>query len=218
MAILPRAVISIIVNGIEFGLVLAFLVGPVFFSILQTSLERGFPKGVLVALGVSASDILYVTICYFGLAQLLANSKFKVYMAYAGGFILVGFGLYHLLIKTRKKEKRSLGTTAERKWYSYLLKGFFINGMTPMVLFFWIGTASVATIDFGYSDGPDYTLFFAALLATVLTTDILKAYLADKLRLVVTPRLLRIMNILLGAALIFFGCRLVLLANTISFV
>lgn len=210
--------IEIIFNGIEFGMVLTFLVGPVFFTIIQTSIERGFWRGVLVACGVSFSDMLYVTICYFGLAQMLANSNLKVYMAYAGGSILIAFGLYHLLIKSRRKHQGTAGPTDEKRLYRYVLKGFLINGMSPMVLLFWIGAASVATIDFGYSAAPDYMLFFASLLITVLTTDILKAYLADRLRLIITPRSLRIMNIVLGVALIFFGCRLVLLAKTISFV
>ena len=36
---------KIILNGIQLGVVLAFLVGPVFFSIIQTSVEKGFWKG-----------------------------------------------------------------------------------------------------------------------------------------------------------------------------
>ncbi|MEJ0033034.1 MAG: LysE family transporter [Bacteroidota bacterium] len=54
------------IKGIQFGIVLAFLAGPVFFTIVQTSAERGFSKGVLVALGVSISDAFYVVVCYLG--------------------------------------------------------------------------------------------------------------------------------------------------------
>ncbi len=214
MAILPHPVISIIFNGIEFGIVLAFLVGPIFFTILQTSIERGFAKGVLVTLGVSISDVLYVIICYFGLATVMAHSNVKIYMGYGGGAILIAFGLYHLVVKS--KPKGTIGTTAERKPYQYMLKGFLINGMTPTVLLFWIGTASVATIDFGYGAAPEFAIFFASLLMTVLATDILKAYLAARLKMLVTPRLLLIMNAVLGVALIIFGCRLMWIASTLT--
>ena len=88
---------EIALNGIKFGLVLCFLVGPIFFTILQTSIERGFWTGVLVAMGVSASDVVYVVICFFGVSSFMANTSFKIYMAYAGGLILVGFGIYHSL-------------------------------------------------------------------------------------------------------------------------
>lgn len=210
--------IQIIFNGIQFGIVLTFLVGPVFFTIIQTSIERGFWRGVLVAFGVSISDILYVTICYLGFAQVMADSNLKTYMAYAGGAILIGFGSYHLLVKSRMNSLKSSASVTEKHLYRYAVKGFLINGMTPMVLFFWIGTVSYATINFGYNKAGQFALFFAFLLGTVLSTDILKAYLADKLRRLVTARSLKIMNIILGVVLIYFGLRLILEAKTIMLI
>ena len=217
MAVLPAPVIEIAFNGFQLGIVLTFLVGPVFFTIIQTSIERGFRNGVLVAFGISLSDILYVVVCYFGLARIVADSNMRMYMAYVGGAILIGFGLYHLLIKSRKTLEGVSGPVTERKFYRYILKGFLINGMTPMVLFFWIGTVSVATINFGYSSLGDFSLFFVAMLGTILGTDILKAYLAGKLRPLLRPRSLMFMNIVLGLVMIFFGARLIFLAKTISF-
>jgi threonine/homoserine/homoserine lactone efflux protein len=64
-------------------------------------------------------------------------------------------------------------------------------------------------LNFGYTRAGQFALFFVSLLATVLLTDILKAYLADKLRRLLTPQSLRITNILLGITLICFGCRLI---------
>jgi len=51
---------EIVFNGVKFGFSLAFLIGPVFFTIIQTSIERGFWNGAWVALGVSLSDAVYV--------------------------------------------------------------------------------------------------------------------------------------------------------------
>ena len=85
------------------------------------------------------------------------------------------------------------------------------------MLFFWVGTISLASIDFGYSKGSQFFIFFSALLITVLLTDIVKAYLADKLRTLVTARFLMIMNIVLGIALTILGIRLIFLAKTITF-
>ena len=87
-----------------------------------------------------------------------------------------------------------------------------------MVLFFWIGTVSYATINFGYTKTSQFTLFFAFLLATVLSTDILKAYLADKLRAIITTRTLRIMNVALGILLIYFGLRLLFDSKAVAMI
>ena len=208
---------KIILNGIQLGVVLAFLVGPVFFSIIQASVENGFWKGALVALGVSISDIIYVVVCYFGLVQFFQNPQFRTYMAYIGGGILILFGLYYLIIKSRRSLQTTAPESGERKKYRYIIKGLIINGLSPMVLIFWIGTISVASLDFGYTKGVEFFVFFAAVLMTVLATDLLKAYLADKLRRLVTPKSIMVMNIILGVVMIGFGVRLIWLSKTIGF-
>jgi threonine/homoserine/homoserine lactone efflux protein len=205
---------EIVFNGVKFGFILAFLIGPVFFTIIQTSIERGFWNGAWVALGVSLSDAVYVAICYFGLFQFLNEPKFRTHMAYAGGAILILFGLYHLFVKTRKARLEVARPTNEPNTFKYFAKGFIINGISPMVLIFWIGTLSFATIDFGYSRGVEMFIFFVSLLITVLVTDVLKAFLADRLRALITRRFLMIMNVAVGICLIIFGVRLFLMAKT----
>lgn len=200
---------EIVFNGLKLGMVLAFLIGPVFFTIIQTSVERGFRNGVLVSLGVSFSDTMYVAICYYGLVQFINDPDFRYYLAYAGGSILILFGIYHLFIKSRRKMTAPIDVASESKMYRYFIKGFIINGMSPMVLIFWIGTISIASLDFGYSKGFEFFIFFSVVLGTVLFTDILKAYLADKLRTLITHRLMVIINIVVGICLIIFGARLI---------
>lgn len=204
---------EIVLNGVKFGVVLAFLIGPVFFTIIQVSVEKGFWRGVMVALGISLSDTIYVTICYFGLIQLINDAQFRMGMAYVGGSILILFGLYHLLVKSRKKNNEEYKQDEKKPFYRYFFKGFIINGLSPSVLIFWVGTISLASIDFGYSKGSQFFVFFCSLLSTVLLTDILKAYLAGKLRTLVTARFLKIMNIILGTALAILGIRLIFLAT-----
>ena len=196
-----------VLQGIQFGIVLAFLIGPVFFTLLQTSVEKGFFYGVMVAIGVSLSDLLYVAICYLGLINLVNNPANRVYLAYGGGAILILFGAYHIFIKARSKSMFK-ATAKEKGAFRYMLKGFIINGFSPAVLFFWVGTISLVSVDFGYAEGRDFYIFFGAVLATVLLTDILKAFLSDKLRSLVTNRFMSISNIVLGIVLIVFGLRL----------
>ncbi len=202
---------KIVLNGVQFGIVLAFLIGPVFFTIIQTSVEKGFWKGALVALGVSLSDISYVVICYFGLVHLFERPTFRVYLAYVGGGILILFGLYYLVIKRSRPEVKA---TVEKKGYRYVLKGFLINGFSPMVLVFWIGTISVSSLELGYTKGFEFFLFFAAMLLTVLATDLIKAYLADRLRRIVTPKTMSTIHAILGLVLVGFGIRLILQSHS----
>lgn len=207
---------DIILKGIIYGIFLAFLIGPVFFTILQTSIERGFSCGVLVAIGVSLSDAFYITITYLGLSQIVDNPDLKIYLGYVGGAILLLFGLYYLVVKSRKLSGYNPQQVRARSPFRYIAKGFIINGLSPMVLVFWVGTLGVATTEFGYNTTGKVTLFFSAIVATVFATDVLKAKLADKLRMVLTPQFIRILNIALGVIMIIFGGRLIFYADNLS--
>lgn len=204
---------EIVLKGIFSGLVLAILVGPVFFTLLQTSIERGFKSGVYVALGIAASDSLYVALSYLGLASLFNSAEFQIYLSYVGGSIILCFGAYYLFIKSRKLVNfNNLEHVEERSPFRLMAKGFIINGFNPMVLIFWIGTISIATGQLGYTTNGKAITFLASIILTVLITDIIKAKLADKLRILLTARLIKSMNIILGLVMFALGLKL-LLAN-----
>jgi threonine/homoserine/homoserine lactone efflux protein len=94
-------------------------------------------------------------------------------------------------------------------------KGFVINGLSPMVLIFWLGTVGVATTKLGYSTPDKAIPFFAAIVSTVFVTDLLKAKLADNLRRLLTSKFIRNLNIALGVVLLIFGLRLIYSASTL---
>ncbi|SKC86554.1 Threonine/homoserine/homoserine lactone efflux protein [Ohtaekwangia koreensis] len=206
---------EIVLNGIISGIVLAFLIGPVFFTIIQTSIERGFTSGVFVAVGVSFSDALYIFVSYLGLVQFMETESFRHYLAYGGGIVLLLFGLYYLLIKSKKLVHYDPQKIEARSWWRLAAKGFIINGLSPMVLFFWIATVGVATTQLNYNTNREAFIFFSSIVGTVFITDTIKAKLADKLRLVMTPIVIRVMNIVLGIVLVIFAGRLILFPDNI---
>lgn len=204
---------EIILNGVISGVVLALLVGPVFFTILQTSIERGFGSGALVAIGVSLSDAFYITLTYLGVYRLFDNGTFREYLAYFGGIVLLTFGIYYLFVKSRKAGVIGREQMQVSNPWKLIAKGFIINGLSPMVLIFWLGTVGVATTKFGYATPQKAVPYFASIVSTVFLTDILKAKVADKLRRLLTPRFIRNLNILLGFVLLIFGGRLIYYAE-----
>jgi threonine/homoserine/homoserine lactone efflux protein len=211
--------IEIVLKGIASGILLALLIGPVFFTIIQTSIERGFRSGFFVALGVSLSDTVYIFLSYLGLSQAFNNTTFQTVLTYGGGAMLLGFGGYYLFVKSKRMMNYSLtNIPPERSPFRLAAKGFIINGLSPMVLIFWIGTVGIATSELGYTNPSDAIVFFTSIIITVFTTDVCKAKLADKLRSLITPRLVRILNIVLGIVLIIFGCRLIFYADKLVIV
>lgn len=204
---------EIVLNGVISGIVLAFLIGPVFFTIIQTSIERGFGCGTLVAVGVSLSDAFYISLTYLGVYQLFDTGSFREYLAYFGGIVLLIFGIYYVFVKGRSLTRFDPQRVQVNNPWRLVGKGFIINGLSPMVLIFWLGTVGVATTKFGYSTPHKAVPYFAAIVSTVFVTDVLKAKLADKLRLLLTPTFIQRLNLVLGFVLLAFGLRLIYYAG-----
>ena len=197
---------DVVINGVLFGLLLCVLIGPVFFALIQNSIEKGFWSGFFMAIGIALSDSFYIVVTYLGISQLVDNPSFNMWLGGIGGIIMLGFGLVYLLKPVPKKGLKQM-QKQDTKWFQQIVKGFLLNGINPFVLFFWLGIMSKVTLDFEYSSNQSIT-FFIVLIATVLLSDILKSYFATKLSQIVTPRFMKIMNRVVGVALILFSIRL----------
>lgn len=200
-------VMDAVLKGFLFGLVLAFLIGPVFFFLIETSIEKGFIPGLLVTVGISLSDTVYILISYFGLTTILAEETMEKYLGLAGGFILIGFGIFSFF-KSRKKREPDMEIKSQG-FKRFIFQGFMVNGLNPVVLFFWVGAISLATVEYELK-GHYIIIFFITILLTVFLTDLLKVYLAQKLRNIITIRFIKGLNIVTGVIMVGFGIQLLI--------
>ena len=189
-------------KGMLFGFGLMLAMGPVFFTIIQTSLQRGFRSAVLVATGVMLSDVLYIALVAFGLSQFLDNEQFKVFLAVAGGLIMLSYGIVLFFRKAESKNFEEL--TVGGNSFKHLAKGWLINFLNPFVFVFWIGVAGIAHVDYGVVH-INKLAFFLGIVSMVYSSDILKSYLANRLRSLITVRLISNLNKVLGIILIASG-------------
>lgn len=197
-----------ILEGISMGLLLSMMVGPVFFTLITNSLERGFRYATVLALGILCSDTLYVLITYFGIRLLADTSIFEMVLGYVGGIILIGFGISSLVKKGVDRPNTGGIDLPAQKRRTAFAKGFTINGINPFVLLFWISIASLVSLKEAWS-GNQVFGYYAGILVTVFCIDLLKAFVAKKLSRFVTPRLMGILNKGVGGIMIFFGLRMI---------
>lgn len=203
-----------LINGLIFGLILSFLIGPVFFALLQTSIEKGFKAGMFMAVGVSISDSLYMFISYTGVTFISDNNQIIFLLGLIGSAIMVGFGLFTFLKPVPTKGLRPAHFESNN-YLRKIAKGFVLNGINPFILLFWLGIAGMIHIELHYSFDKAVP-FYAGVIIMVLSADIAKAFLAHRLRDLITPRLMKILNRSVGMALILFGFRLLYYAFEIK--
>ncbi|MCG8320165.1 MAG: LysE family translocator [Cytophagales bacterium] len=204
-----------ITKGLAAGMILTIMIGPVFFALLQNSLEKGYKAAFHMTIGISISDAFYITICYFGIAQFAKDQRFQLWLGIIGGCIMLALGLLSLLKSTTKRPPRN-GNNKSSGFIRQMLKGMVINGLNPSVLIFWLGIVSVATVNYQFKQ-QGLLFFFGTIILTVFITDNLKAYLSDKLSPVITTRFIRIMNSVVGIAFLIFSIKLFHFAYNIGF-
>lgn len=190
-------------SGILFGFLLTLMIGPVFFALIQTSIEKGFASGGSMAVGIALSDAIYVLVASLGVAVMANSPKFQGWLGLVGGTIMLVFGIGNFLKKIKEASPQQTNFEAHGL-AKEALKGFLLNGINPFVLLFWFG---IAALNYHYNFNQKIC-FFMGILLTVLVTDLLKAYTATKLRKWLTPKFMLRMNKLVGIALIIFSIKL----------
>lgn len=198
------------IQGIGFGLLIAVLLGPVFFALIQTSITRGFKAGAAMALGIVASDALYIFVSFYGLMRLVQGPETIRWIGIIGGFFMLGYGIYLMLSRQVSPPEIELPELkVGRILGSSVAKGFFLNVLNPFVLVYWLGVTSFVSAVPHY-DKTDKMLFFVGTLGTILVTDLMKTYGAKKLRRFVTRNLILWLNRISGSVLLVFGIKILI--------
>jgi threonine/homoserine/homoserine lactone efflux protein len=192
--------------GTLLGLSTLLFIGPVFFYLVKSSLEDGFKAGVYVSLGVLVGDIICALLAIYGFSDSFTAPENLRWIALIGGLVLFVFGLQYL-IKPSIKET-STTPISGKKSSVYFIKGFMINFLNPFVFGVWFGFYSLTK-----SKLVDENLVVISLcitLVVILITDIMKAYYAQKLKLLLQERMLKVIFRIIGVVMIGFGIRLAL--------
>jgi threonine/homoserine/homoserine lactone efflux protein len=192
-------------EGFMIGLGTIIFIGPVLFTLIQITLQRGSTAGLNVAFGIITSDILIVVLCYVGLVDYFQNALVQFWMAVIGSIILFSLGLKYMLKPYSPAIDSSTSTT--RKKSNAFAKGFLVNFVNPFVFLVWISFLSLSKKK--YASENNVEIFLFAVLTGIFTTDVIKVFLANKINSILKPAFLQKAFFIIGLILIGFGFRLV---------
>ena len=130
--------------AIPIGIVLAFTIGPVFFTVLETSISKGVKAAIFVDIGVVLSDVLFFVIAFFSTNSLLKSIEENTDSWYfLGGVLLVAYAGVSLIkiIQEKNSPENKKGALIENSpnLLKMVLKGFLLNIINVVVLFYWVG-------------------------------------------------------------------------------
>lgn len=197
-----------IISAIPLGFFLSFMIGPVFFVLLETSVVKGFKAAIIFDLGVVLADIIFILIAYFSSYRLIQSIKDDPALFIFGGLVMLTYGIISF-VKNRNELKKEFDQEDPKEleknnYISLFIKGFFLNFINIGVLGFWL--AILITI------GPQLELkvsrmitFFTTLIATYFITDICKILAAKQLRNKLNPKNILIIKKFISIVLIISG-------------
>ena len=219
---------SFLMWAILIGLFLGLIVnmGPAFITLVQTSLHRGFKSAAWFAAGVVLNDFMIISLCILTSVQVVMRSEKEASLACIGaGVILFVFGIftYRRKVKEREEfiEKRSeeIMKNANDKpaWFVFLGKGFVLNILNPFVWLFWFSAVAMVAGNMG-GNKLSTLVFFAIVLGTTFSIELLKAWGAAKLKVFFNAERTTIMNKVTGVLLMLCGAYFIIFKGIINLI
>lgn len=194
-------------EGLLLGITVAITLGPALVALLQTSIKHGVKTGIFLAMGIFTSDLFLVVLAFFGISEFITAPKFHLAFGILGGILMISYSIYTVFRKIPKTEQVEVISEIHVKRSGvlpYYFKGFILNVANPSLWFFWIFWVVSINSTYG-GDRKSVALFFAGALGMILTTDILKCILANKIKVLGNPKVKLWINRIVGILFFIFG-------------
>ena len=198
-----------LLTPITVGFFTAFIMGPVFWVLLETSITKGFKAAVAFDLGVMFADVCFIGVCYLGSFQLLEDDQNKQGLFVLGGTILLLYGLFSWINRNKKTKDQPEIQESKENYFGLAVKGFAINILNVGVFIFWGGVTIVSSPSSGKSF-TSFVLFFSIVLLSYFVTDLFKISVANRFKSLLTGKGIVIVNSIVSLILIVSGVVLIL--------
>ncbi|WP_019413191.1 LysE family transporter [Paenisporosarcina sp. TG20] len=186
------------------GISLAAPLGPVKAMLLNTGIKNGFFHAWLFSFGALATDILYMVLVYFGVAQFIDTPFMKTLLWSFGCFVLTYTGIENLL--SLNKIKMDLNFTKYVRLRHSLVSGFLMALLNPITILFWLGIyGSILVKSTESVTGIQIIVSSMAILVGIMLWDFILAFISGKGRKFLSTTLLKIVSILSSISMIGFG-------------
>ena len=198
-----------VLTPITVGFFTAFIMGPVFWVLLETSITKGLKAAVAFDLGVMFADVCFIGVCYLGSFQLLEDEQNKQGLFVLGGTILLLYGLFSWINRAKKNKENLDLQESKENYFGLAAKGFAINILNVGVFIFWGGVTIVSSPASGKSF-TSFVLFFSIVLLSYFITDLLKISVANRFKTLLSGKGIVIVNSIISLILVVSGVVLIL--------
>lgn len=210
---IPINILDFIVKGMLIGMIASAPMGPVGVLCVQRTLKKGRWYGFATGIGAAVSDIIYAAISGLGMSfvmDFVNNEQNRFGLQIVGSLMLLGFGWYTYRTDPTKKMHQS-GQDKGTMWYN-TWTAFLVTFSNPLIIFLFI--ALYAQFAFVLPDHPfEMIVGFLSIVGGALLWWWGLTWLVDKIRTNFNQQAIRLINQMIGVAVII-GSIIMLLGTT----
>jgi threonine/homoserine/homoserine lactone efflux protein len=199
--------VKIFLDGLRFGLLLQFAVGPVCLMVFNMAGNLGFFGGSLAALTVTLVDGLYIFLAAMGVAVFLQNEKVKKTVQMLGACVLVVFGLDIAAGALGISFLPQIALFEGAETESVFLKAALLTGSNPLTIVFWGGVFS-ANVASKNMNGKELLLFGTGCAAATFIFLNGVAVAGSVAGTFLSREIMTALNVAVGLIIVFFALKM----------
>ena len=198
----------ILFRGFLFGLLLQVAVGPVCLYVLKSSISEGFIFAETVVMAVTLVDALYIALAILGISAFIGGRRTNLALRICGAIVLILFGTYMIFSQLFKINLiPALSPAAQYSSENPFVSGLILTAANPLTIIFWSGVFASRISEDHYSQRDIIYFSIGCVISTLLFLTAV-SFLASLLARVLPEIVIIALNVAVGAALIFYGARM----------
>ena len=197
-------------EGLKFGMLLQFAVGPMCLMVFNTAQNTGFLVALSLVIAIALVDAFYILLASLGASKLLGNKKVEKIVKIIGSLVLILFGLNIILNVFGINIIPSLNLKPNSS--SAFIQGIILTLSNPITIVFWGSVLTTKIIEEKF-EKKELAVFSVGLVSATLIFLTIVAVLGMILSNFIPDIISKILNIVVGLVIIGFGIKLLLKRN-----
>ena len=194
---------KIFAKGLVTGLTLQLAVGPVFFFIINLTLQRTVIDGLIGAAAVAFADYIYIALGILGIGRLLEIKKFKKIFGIMSSVVLAGFGIF-IIKGTMENISLVTSTIGDTNLISSFTSVFLLTISNPLTIVLFTSIFAAKALENDYTRKELFVFGSGTGLATFIFMG-LSVILISVFKAAIPIMLIQALNITVGCLLIVYA-------------
>lgn len=195
---------GLLLNGLKFGMILQFAIGPVCMYIFGVGSNEGFFSAEYAVFAVALVDFIFVMLAILGISSFLKSEKIQNHFKVLGALIVGFFGLNIILGAFDINIMPSINLFGVTKFGSTFMYGFLLTASNPLTILFWTGVFSTKISEGTMKSADAYFFGIGAVVATLLFLSTI-AIIGSIAKVFIPAFVIKGLNILVGIILVYFA-------------